>query len=256
MNNSNDPAFALNFIVFVGLISILYFVYHRLYKVPGEKKPDNKPRFDWYVEQYYFSKDPLGTERGYYEKKQYSETFDQLATRRTHNIVDSFGWGASVQFEVALNDFIMVFTNYNNPFYNDKSGHYANLVNSIYLSGNVDGPQVAEEILLRASTIGCVSLITVLSMIDDRKDRKSLHQWKNRIKVAMNGSSNSELVCEWCTIGSKVSKVECPECGFKSSTDSLKGLMKHWNNNHASNEFPKDSCCEKHSKYRMVEPRL
>ena len=248
MNNISDSSLIL--VIFLVFTPLIFIVYGRIYKA-GKV---NKSRFDWYTEGYYFSQDPLGNERAHYERKRYSQTFDKLATQHTQDIANSFSCGELAQFELALNNFITIFIDYSNPFANDKTGHYANLVNSIYVSNNLDGPMVAEKILLRASEIGCVSLVTVLRMIDDKEARNALFKWKNKIKTTMNGNSNSELACEWCTMDSAVSKVQCPICGFKSSTNSLKGLMKHWNNNHVSNEFPKDSCCEKHSKYKAVEP--
>jgi hypothetical protein len=209
-------------------------------------------RFNWYVEGYFLSSDHLGSERSLYEKRKYGETFDRLSTRKIGLIIQALNNGNRDKYEQQLDSLITIFKNYNNPFFNDKSGHYANLVNSIYINETPNAHKLAEEVLFRSTEIQCVHINTVLSMINDEQDKEDLSHWKKKIRLRFNYNSDHESNCPWCQIGTDPELYQCPECGFKSSSrTSIKGLIKHWKNKHPDFEFPSHSACNRHSMYTV-----
>lgn len=145
------------------------------------------PHFDWYVEQYWFSRDPLGPERLLYEKKTYGEDFGSACTRLFDKLNHYYLKQDTARLEDTYNEIIEIFTEYNNPFFNDKSEHLANGLALIFNPEHMNAPELAERLALDSTRFSSVSTDFAIRKMKSRNAESALRKWKKQIREKIRG---------------------------------------------------------------------
>jgi hypothetical protein len=140
------------------------------------------PHFDWYVEHYWSSRDPLGPERLLYEKKSYGEDFGSACTRLFDKLNHYHLKGDKARSEDTYNEIVEIFKEYNNPFFNDKSEHLANGLALIFNPEHMNAPELAERLALDSTGFRSVSTDFAIRKMKARNAESALRKWKKQIR--------------------------------------------------------------------------
>lgn len=141
------------------------------------------PHFDWYVERYWLSRDPLGPERLLYEKKAYGEDFGSACTRLFDKLNHYHLKEDKARSEDTYNEIVEIFKEYNNPFFNDKSEHLANGLALIFNPEHMNAPELAERLALDSTGFSSVSTDFAIRKMKARNAESALRKWKKQIRA-------------------------------------------------------------------------